>query len=107
VIGIQSTDPVAVADGLAELAELGRIALTAGTYDVLAEAACCDERHLLDLVQRIRRIPRVGQVEVFVALRQRLRRMPGGETSRYPPIATARLRRSARRGDERRNDDRY
>jgi Lrp/AsnC family transcriptional regulator for asnA, asnC and gidA len=107
VIGIRSTDPAGVADGLAELAELERIALTAGTYDVLAEAACCDERHLLDLVQRIRRIPLVGQVEVFVALRQRLRRMPGRESPGYPPNATARPQRSARRGDGRRNDDRH
>jgi Lrp/AsnC family transcriptional regulator, regulator for asnA, asnC and gidA len=107
VIGIRSADAAAVADALAELAELERIALTAGTYDVLAEAACSDERHLLDLLQRLHRIPQVGRVEAFIALRQWLRRMPGSGSSAYPPVATARPGRSACQDDRRRSDDRY
>jgi len=107
VIGIRSADAAAVADALTELAELERIVLTAGTYDVLAEAACSDERHLLDLVQRIRRIPQVGRAEVFIALRQWLGRTPGPGSSGYPAVAPARPGRSACQGDRRRSDDRY
>jgi Lrp/AsnC family transcriptional regulator for asnA, asnC and gidA len=75
VIGIGCRgDAVEVADALGAMPELHRIALTLGAFDMLAEAACSDDGHLLELIQRIRRLPQVDDVEVFVALRQSLPR---------------------------------
>src|SRR4051795_7606917 len=46
----------AVADALAELAEVDYVVITAGSFDVLAETVCENDDHLLDLVsRRIRR----------------------------------------------------
>jgi Lrp/AsnC family transcriptional regulator for asnA, asnC and gidA len=62
----------AVADALAELAEVDYVVITAGSFDVLAEAVCENDDHLLDLVsRRIRRLPGVRSTETFVYLKLR------------------------------------
>jgi len=71
VIGIRCRGNAA--EALSAMAELHRIALTMGTFDVLAEAAYSDDGHLLELIRRIRGLPQVD-VEVFIALRQYLPR---------------------------------
>ena len=61
-----------VADTLAELAEVDYVVITAGSFDVLVEAVCEDDDHLLDLVsRRIRGLPGVRSTEMFVYLKLR------------------------------------
>jgi Lrp/AsnC family transcriptional regulator for asnA, asnC and gidA len=63
---------VRVADALAEMAEVDYVVITAGSFDVLAEAVCEDDDHLLDLVsRRIRGLPGVRSTETFVYMKLR------------------------------------
>ena len=68
-----------VADALAELAEVDYVVITAGSFDVLVEAVCEDDDHLLDLVsRRIRGLPGVRSTETFVYLKLRKQRYDWG-----------------------------
>jgi Lrp/AsnC family transcriptional regulator for asnA, asnC and gidA len=61
-----------VADALAEMSEVDYVVITAGSFDVLAEAVCEDDDHLLDLVsRRIRGLPGVRSTETFVYMKLR------------------------------------
>lgn len=60
-----------VADALAEMGEVDYVVITAGRFDVLVEAVCEDDDHLLDLVGGIRRLPGVRSTETFVYLKLR------------------------------------
>lgn len=61
-----------VADALAGMAEVDYVVITAGSFDVLVEAVCEDDDHLLDLVsRRIRKLPGVRSTETFVYLKLR------------------------------------
>jgi Lrp/AsnC family transcriptional regulator, regulator for asnA, asnC and gidA len=73
MIGIRVRGPLdEVADKLAELEEVDYVVITAGTYDLLVEAVCESDDHLLDLVSRkIRSIPEVESTETFMYLRLR------------------------------------
>jgi len=77
VIGIRyrgnAAEAAEAAETLSAMAEVHRIALTTGAFDLLAEAAFSDDGHLLELIQRVRGLPQIG-VEVFIALRQYLPR---------------------------------
>jgi Lrp/AsnC family transcriptional regulator for asnA, asnC and gidA len=65
-------DIVRVADALAEMTEVDYVVITAGSFDVLAEAVCEDDDHLLDLVsRRIRGLPGVRSTETFVYMKLR------------------------------------
>ena len=65
-------DIVAVADALAEMTEVDYVVITAGSFDVLVEAVCEDDDHLLELVgRRIRGIPGVRSTETFVYMKLR------------------------------------
>ena len=65
-------DVVALADALAEMPEVDYVVITAGSFDVLVEAVCEDDDHLLELVgQRIRALPGVRTTETFVYLKLR------------------------------------
>jgi len=65
-------DIVAVADALAEIAEVEYVVITAGSFDVLVEAVCEDDDHLLELVgRRIRGVAGVRSTETFVYLKLR------------------------------------
>ena len=72
---------------LSAMAEFHRIALTMGACDVLAEAAYSDDGHLLGLIQRVRGLTALADVEVFIALRQYLPRREslGPPAPRRPP----------------------
>jgi Lrp/AsnC family transcriptional regulator, regulator for asnA, asnC and gidA len=72
MVGIQADgDLSAVADALAELPEVDYVVITAGRFDLLAEAVCEDE-HLLRLVgTRIRALPGIRSAETFVYLKLR------------------------------------
>jgi Lrp/AsnC family transcriptional regulator for asnA, asnC and gidA len=60
-----------VADALQALDEVDYVVITAGTFDVLAEAVCTTDEHLLDLIDRIRGIEGVAETETFMYLRLR------------------------------------
>jgi Lrp/AsnC family transcriptional regulator, regulator for asnA, asnC and gidA len=72
MVGIQADgDLSAVADALAELPEVDYMVITAGRFDLLAEAVCEDE-HLLRLVgTRIRALPGIRTADTFVYLKLR------------------------------------
>jgi Lrp/AsnC family transcriptional regulator, regulator for asnA, asnC and gidA len=73
MVGIRADgDVVAVADALAEMAEVDYVVITAGSFDVLVEAVCEDDDHLLELVgRRIRGVPGVRSTETFVYMKLR------------------------------------
>ena len=73
MIGIRVSGPLEpVADALAELAEVDYVVVTAGTYDLLVEAVCESDEHLLELISsRIRAIEGVASTETFMYLKLR------------------------------------
>lgn len=61
-----------VADALVGIPELAYVVITAGSFDLLAEAICADDDDLLELVSsRIRSVPGVRTTETFVYLKLR------------------------------------
>ena len=73
MVGIKSDgDVVDLADALAEMPEVDYVVITAGSFDVLVEAVCEDDEHLLELVgRRIRALPGVRSTETFVYMKLR------------------------------------
>ncbi|GIH24410.1 hypothetical protein Aph01nite_27200 [Acrocarpospora phusangensis] len=67
LLGIRAGgDLRAVADALAELGEVTRVAVTAGSFQLFAEVACVSARALLDLVEdRVKSIDGVTSCEPF------------------------------------------
>ena len=73
MIGIRVRGPLEpVADALAALDEVDYVVVTAGSYDLLAEAVCESDDALLELIsQSIRSIPGVESTETFMYLHLR------------------------------------
>jgi Lrp/AsnC family transcriptional regulator for asnA, asnC and gidA len=73
MIGIRAAgDLQALADSLAELAEVDYVVICAGGFDLLVEVVCEDDAHLLDVLnERIRPLPGVQATETFVYLKLR------------------------------------
>jgi Lrp/AsnC family transcriptional regulator for asnA, asnC and gidA len=73
MIGIRAEgDLTAVADQLADMPEVDYVVVTAGSFDLLAEAVCENDDALLELIStRIRTIPGVRTTETFVYLKLR------------------------------------
>ena len=71
MIGVRVAGDVArVADALCDLTEVSYVVTTAGSFDLLVEAVCEDDDHLLDLLMgRIRRLEGVTSTETFVYLK--------------------------------------
>ena len=71
MIGINvEGDLEATANRLSEIPELVYIILTAGSFDILAEAVVVDDDHLLELINdRIRNLPGVRRTESFIYLK--------------------------------------
>ncbi|MEO6701209.1 MAG: Lrp/AsnC family transcriptional regulator [Jatrophihabitantaceae bacterium] len=58
------------ATALGQIPELVYVVLTAGSFDVLAEAVVVDDDHLLELInERIRKLPGVRRTETFMYLK--------------------------------------
>ncbi|UQX90025.1 Lrp/AsnC family transcriptional regulator [Jatrophihabitans telluris] len=58
------------ADLLSEIPEVVYVVLTAGSFDILAEAVVVDDDHLLELINdRIRKLPGVRRTETFMYLK--------------------------------------
>lgn len=60
-----------VADKLGELEEVDYLVVTAGSYDILVEAVCTSDDHLLALIDQIRSIDDVASTETFMYLQLR------------------------------------
>ncbi|MEE6179304.1 Lrp/AsnC family transcriptional regulator [Mycobacterium sp. 050134] len=71
MIGIRCTgDTGKLADQLAAIDSIDYVVLTAGSFDLIAEAVCKDDDDLLDLLNRkIRALPEVISTETFVYLK--------------------------------------
>ncbi|AZH79890.1 MULTISPECIES: Lrp/AsnC family transcriptional regulator [Microbacterium] len=65
MIGIRvSGDPRTIAEELTAIPELAYVVVTLGAFDILVEAVCESDEHLLDLIAtRIRTIPGVAHTE--------------------------------------------
>jgi Lrp/AsnC family transcriptional regulator, regulator for asnA, asnC and gidA len=73
MIGIRVRGPIEpVADRLAALAEIDYLVVTAGHYDILAEAVCESDEHLLEVLsQKIRSLDGVESTDTFMYLQLR------------------------------------
>ncbi|CAN7485159.1 Lrp/AsnC family transcriptional regulator [Microbacterium maritypicum] len=65
MIGIRvSGDPREIAEELTRIPELAYVVVTLGTFDILVEAVCENDEHLIDLIAtRIRTIPGITHTE--------------------------------------------
>jgi Lrp/AsnC family transcriptional regulator for asnA, asnC and gidA len=77
-------DPRAVADRLAELAEVDYVVITAGSADVLLEVVCEDDEQLLETIARIRAVEGVESTETHLYLSLRKQTYAWG--TRRPPL---------------------
>jgi Lrp/AsnC family transcriptional regulator for asnA, asnC and gidA len=70
MIGIRVRGPLEeVADRLSALEEIDYVVVTAGSFDLLVEAVCESDDHLLELIsQKIRTVPGVESTETFMYL---------------------------------------
>jgi len=73
MIGLHVDGPLEpVADALAAMQEIEYVVITAGGFDILAEAVCESDQHLLEVLsEEIRTIPGVRSTETFVYLKLR------------------------------------
>jgi Lrp/AsnC family transcriptional regulator, regulator for asnA, asnC and gidA len=70
MIGIKCEgDLEIVADELASIDEIIYVVLTAGSIDIMVEAVCEGDSHLLEILGKIRAIPSVRTTETFVYLK--------------------------------------
>ena len=69
MVGVRTTGPPErVADEIAQWDEADYVVVTAGSFDVLVEIVCADRHGLLDVTNRIRRLPDVVSTESFLYL---------------------------------------
>jgi Lrp/AsnC family transcriptional regulator, regulator for asnA, asnC and gidA len=71
MIGIRVQGPVGpVAEALSAMDEVDYVVVTAGAYDLLAEAVCESDEHLLELISdKIRSIEAITSTETFMYLK--------------------------------------
>jgi Lrp/AsnC family transcriptional regulator for asnA, asnC and gidA len=69
LVGVQANSDLGhVADVVSEWTETSYVVITSGSYDLLVEVVCEHNRHLLDVVQRLREIDGVKSTETFMYL---------------------------------------
>jgi Lrp/AsnC family transcriptional regulator, regulator for asnA, asnC and gidA len=69
LVGVQANSDLGhVADVVSGWAETSYVVITSGSYDLLVEVVCEHNRHLLDVVQRLREIDGVKSTETFMYL---------------------------------------
>ncbi|MDE0701911.1 MAG: AsnC family transcriptional regulator [Acidimicrobiaceae bacterium] len=70
MLGVKVGSEVAsTAEKISQIASVDYTVITAGRYDVLAEAVCTDNEHLLEVSNQVRRVDGVLDVEVMTYLR--------------------------------------
>jgi Lrp/AsnC family transcriptional regulator, regulator for asnA, asnC and gidA len=68
MIGVRDHSPRAVAKSLAEMAMVNHVALGTGARDIWVEATCRDLDQLVTLLDDVRRLPGVTDIDEFVLL---------------------------------------
>jgi Lrp/AsnC family transcriptional regulator, regulator for asnA, asnC and gidA len=69
MIAVQAnTDLHRIADIVSSWRETTYVVISAGSFDLLVEVVCADNRHLLDLVQRLRDVDGINSSETFMYL---------------------------------------
>lgn len=68
MIGVRDHSPRAVAKTLAEMAMVNHVALGTGACDIWIEATCRDLDQLVTLLDDVRRVPGVADIDQFVFL---------------------------------------
>ncbi|MEY4607573.1 MAG: hypothetical protein RLY45_2333 [Actinomycetota bacterium] len=69
MIGIATEGPTEeIAELLQAMPDIDYLVVTAGSFDLMAEAVVDDDQHLLDLTNRIRRVKGVRSTETFIYL---------------------------------------
>jgi Lrp/AsnC family transcriptional regulator, regulator for asnA, asnC and gidA len=69
LVGVQAnSDLERVAKVVSDWSETSYVVITSGSYDLLVEVVCEDNRHLLGVVQRLREIDGVKSTETFMYL---------------------------------------
>ena len=72
MIGVRVVgDPTQLLAELEAMPEIEYIVITAGSFDLLLEAVCEDDDHLLEILGRVRAVPFVTSTETFVYLKLR------------------------------------
>jgi len=69
MVGVRTSGPTdGVAATLAKMTDIAYLVVTAGSFDLLAEAVVGDDTALLELTNRIRAVPGVTSTETFIYL---------------------------------------
>lgn len=72
MIGVKTTGNLeGIADRISEIEEVDYVVITAGSYDLLLEAVCRNDDHLLEILHEVRAVDGVIGAEVFVYLKLR------------------------------------
>jgi Lrp/AsnC family transcriptional regulator, regulator for asnA, asnC and gidA len=69
LVGVQAnSDLDSVARAVSDWRETSYVVITSGSYDLLVEVVCEHNRHLLEVIQRLREIDGVKSTETFMYL---------------------------------------
>ncbi len=69
MIGVRTEGPSdGIAAALQQMPDIDYLVVTAGSFDLMAEVVVGDDADLLDLTNRIRRVPGVVSTETFIYL---------------------------------------
>jgi Lrp/AsnC family transcriptional regulator, regulator for asnA, asnC and gidA len=69
MIGVRTEGPTdGIADQLQAMQDIDYLVVTAGSFDLMCEVVVSDDADLLDLTNRIRRVPGVVSTETFIYL---------------------------------------
>lgn len=69
MIGVRTEGPSdEIADALQSMPDIDYLVVTAGSFDLMCEVVVGDDSDLLDLTNRIRRVPGVVSTETFIYL---------------------------------------
>lgn len=69
MIGVRTEGPTDdIAKSLHAMPDIDYLVVSAGSFDLMAEVVVSDDRDLLELTNRIRRVPGVVSTETFIYL---------------------------------------
>ena len=69
MIGVKASGRLqGIADEVSAWDETSYVVILSGSFDLLVEVVCADNRHLLDLVQRLRDVDGINSTETFMYL---------------------------------------
>jgi Lrp/AsnC family transcriptional regulator for asnA, asnC and gidA len=69
MIGVQATSDLQdIADEVSTWDETSYVVVLSGSFDLLVEVVCADNRHLIELVQRLRNVEGIKSTETFMYL---------------------------------------